>query len=55
MTSKAMQELLGVDQPDYGHLLNSMEIENMAGSVPSYVSGYSLRTEPIFEGNKVTI
>lgn len=31
LTSKAMQELLGVDQPDYGHLLNSMEYEN--GSV----------------------
>ena len=28
LTSVAMQELLGVDQPDYGHLLNSMEIRN---------------------------
>ncbi|MEK4198009.1 2-keto-4-pentenoate hydratase [Cytobacillus sp. FSL K6-0265] len=28
LTSKAMQELLGVDEPDYGHLLNSMVIEN---------------------------
>lgn len=26
LTSKAMQNLLGVDQPDYGHLLDSMEI-----------------------------
>ncbi|HZG71657.1 MAG TPA: 2-keto-4-pentenoate hydratase [Chondromyces sp.] len=33
LTSVAMQELLGVDQPDYGHLLNSMEIRNN-GSVP---------------------
>jgi 2-keto-4-pentenoate hydratase len=30
LTSLAMQELLGVDQPDYGHLLNSMEISNKA-------------------------
>jgi 2-keto-4-pentenoate hydratase len=28
LTSLAMQELLGVDQPDYGHLLDSMEIRN---------------------------
>jgi len=28
LTSVAMQELLGVDQPDYGHLLDSMEVEN---------------------------
>ena len=28
LTSVAMQELLGVDQPDYGHLLDSMEISN---------------------------
>ncbi|WKA60409.1 fumarylacetoacetate hydrolase family protein [Planococcus shenhongbingii] len=28
LTSVAMQELLGVDQPDYGHLLASMEVEN---------------------------
>ncbi|KZE38990.1 2-keto-4-pentenoate hydratase [Bhargavaea cecembensis] len=27
LTSFAMQELLGVDQPDYGHLLDSMEVE----------------------------
>ncbi|SFE38476.1 2-keto-4-pentenoate hydratase [Lentibacillus persicus] len=26
LTSKAMQEMLGVDEPDYGHLLNKMEI-----------------------------
>lgn len=26
LTSAAMQNLLGVDQPDYGHLLDSMEI-----------------------------
>ncbi|MDQ1005205.1 2-keto-4-pentenoate hydratase [Neobacillus niacini] len=28
LTSLAMQKLLGVDQPDYGHLLNSMEVSN---------------------------
>jgi 2-keto-4-pentenoate hydratase len=28
LTSLAMQKLLGVDQPDYGHLLDSMEVEN---------------------------
>ncbi len=28
LTSLAMQELLGVDEPDYGHLLHSMEVEN---------------------------
>ncbi|MCP8970503.1 2-keto-4-pentenoate hydratase [Ectobacillus ponti] len=28
LTSKAMQLLLGVDQPDYGHLLDDMEAEN---------------------------
>lgn len=28
LTSIAMQNLLGVDQPDYGHLLDSMEVSN---------------------------
>lgn len=28
LTSLAMQKLLGVDQPDYGHLLDGMVIEN---------------------------
>lgn len=28
LTSLAMQEMLGVDEPDYGHLLEQMEIEN---------------------------
>lgn len=28
LTSKAMQGLLGVEEPDYGHLTNEMEIEN---------------------------
>lgn len=28
LTSLAMQNLLGVDQPDFGHLLDSMEIQN---------------------------
>lgn len=33
LTSFAMQELLGVDQPDYGHLLDSMSVENR-GIIP---------------------
>lgn len=28
LTSKAMQTLLGVDEPDYGHLLDRMVVEN---------------------------
>ena len=32
LTSLAMQSLLGVDQPDYGHLFHSMEVPN-GGSV----------------------
>ncbi|RNA67072.1 2-keto-4-pentenoate hydratase [Alteribacter keqinensis] len=28
LTSAAMQKLLGVDEPDYGHLLDTMKIEN---------------------------
>lgn len=28
LTSKAMQEVLGVDEPDYGHLLDVMKMEN---------------------------
>jgi len=28
LTSKAMQEMLGVDEPDYGHLTDAMEVEN---------------------------
>ncbi|MGM7702875.1 2-keto-4-pentenoate hydratase [Pseudalkalibacillus sp. Hm43] len=28
LTSKAMQDLLGVGEPDYGHLLDTMAIEN---------------------------
>lgn len=28
LTSKAMQNLLGVDEPDYGHLLDDMAVEN---------------------------
>lgn len=27
LTSIAMQNLLGVDQPDYGHLFHSMEVK----------------------------
>ncbi|WP_026690945.1 2-keto-4-pentenoate hydratase [Alteribacter aurantiacus] len=28
LTSLAMQQLLGVDEPDYGHLLDDMKVEN---------------------------
>lgn len=28
LTSLAMQDLLGVDQPDFGHLIDSMEVQN---------------------------
>ena len=28
LTSKAMQDMLGVGEPDYGHLLNQMHVEN---------------------------
>ncbi|MEK3934906.1 2-keto-4-pentenoate hydratase [Sporosarcina sp. FSL W7-1349] len=44
LTSLAMQELLGVDQPDYGHLLDSMVVEN-GGEVP-----YSKVMQPKVEG-----
>ena len=30
LTSEAMQNLLGVDQPDYGHLFQSMEVQHGA-------------------------
>ncbi|KPH74378.1 2-keto-4-pentenoate hydratase [Oceanobacillus caeni] len=33
LTSKAVQEMLGVGEPDYGHLLDDMEVENK-GTVP---------------------
>ncbi len=33
LTSKAMQNLLGVNEPDYGHLLSNMVIEN-GGKIP---------------------
>ncbi|RLL45096.1 2-keto-4-pentenoate hydratase [Oceanobacillus piezotolerans] len=33
LTSKAMQDMLGVGEPDYGHLLSNMVIENR-GSIP---------------------
>lgn len=33
LTSKAVQQALGVDEPDYGHLLDDMQVEN-GGIVP---------------------
>ncbi|MFV0452511.1 MAG: 2-keto-4-pentenoate hydratase, partial [Propioniciclava sp.] len=37
LTSQAMQDLLGVGQPDYGHLLTSMEVEGNRTDVASLV------------------
>lgn len=37
LTSLAMQQMLGVDQPDYGHLLDGMIIENGGGISPNQV------------------
>jgi len=33
LTSKGMQQLLGITEPDYGHLYKSMEVKN-GGSIP---------------------
>lgn len=44
LTSKAMQNLLGVNEPDYGHLLNDMQIEN-GGVIP-----FSRVLQPRVEG-----
>ncbi|KFN04270.1 fumarylacetoacetate (FAA) hydrolase family protein [Bacillus clarus] len=39
LTSIAMQQMLGVNEPDYGHLLDDMKIENgIAISVDAFVS-----------------
>ncbi|MED0986967.1 2-keto-4-pentenoate hydratase [Bacillus paramycoides] len=39
LTSVAMQQMLGVDEPDYGHLLDDMKIENGSEiSIDSFVS-----------------
>ncbi|WP_026564951.1 2-keto-4-pentenoate hydratase [Bacillus sp. UNC41MFS5] len=43
LTSFAMQELLGVDQPDYGHLLDSMDIPN--GSIISMETLFEPKVE----------
>ncbi|HEX5689050.1 MAG TPA: 2-hydroxypenta-2,4-dienoate hydratase, partial [Roseiflexaceae bacterium] len=44
LTSRAMQELLGVDQPDYGFLLGSMVVPS--GSVMSRADFLFPRIEP---------
>ncbi|RWS44285.1 2-keto-4-pentenoate hydratase [Bacillus mycoides] len=43
LTSVAMQQMLGVNEPDYGHLLDDMKIEN--GSEISISSFVSLKIE----------
>jgi 2-keto-4-pentenoate hydratase len=35
LSSKAMQQMMGVDEPDYGHLLSDMEVPH-GGSVPAW-------------------
>jgi acetaldehyde dehydrogenase (acetylating) len=42
-----------VDQPDVAAITKS--IQEMAETVSSYVPGYRLRAEPLFDGNKVTV
>jgi acetaldehyde dehydrogenase (acetylating) len=42
-----------VDQPDEAAIRKS--IEEMVKTVSSYVPGYHLRAEPLFDGNKVTV
>ncbi|WP_067433016.1 2-keto-4-pentenoate hydratase [Nocardioides jensenii] len=37
LSSKAMQEMMGVDEPDYGHLLSDMQVRS---GVPVRVSDY---------------
>lgn len=44
LTSKAVQDNLGVGEPDYGHLLNSMKVDN-GGTVP-----FSRVLQPKIEG-----
>lgn len=39
LSSKAMQEMMGVDEPDYGHLLDDMEVHRNA---PVSVSRYCM-------------
>ena len=29
LSSKAMQQMMGVDEPDYGHLLDEMQVKTM--------------------------
>jgi len=42
-----------VDQPDAAAI--SKSIDEMVQTVSSYVPGYRLRAEPLFDGNKVTV
>jgi 2-keto-4-pentenoate hydratase len=38
LSSKAMQEMMGVDEPDYGHLLSDMALPGVVGSEHTPVS-----------------
>jgi 2-keto-4-pentenoate hydratase len=48
LTSEAMQKLLGVDQPDYGHLLDDMEIANGESISPQLVLQPKVEAEIAF-------
>ncbi|RPK03090.1 2-keto-4-pentenoate hydratase [Priestia endophytica] len=52
LTSHAMQELLGVDQPDYGHLLNTMEINDKGDISMSKVFQPKVEAEIAFVLNR---
>ncbi|HZG73927.1 MAG TPA: 2-keto-4-pentenoate hydratase [Chondromyces sp.] len=61
LTSLAMQKMLGVNQPDYGHLLSGMVIENGGGISKSQVLQPKVEGEIAFvlkkdlKGPKVTV
>lgn len=61
LTSYAMQQLLGVDQPDYGHLLDSMAVENGSVITPNRILQAKVEGEIAFilkkdlQGTNVTL
>jgi 2-keto-4-pentenoate hydratase len=48
LTSRAMQKLLGVDQPDYGHLLDDMEVADRGSISPQLVLQPKVEAEIAF-------